>query len=169
MLGHDSAVRPDAIPSDASTGRRCATTTRRPMTSPPEGPVEWVAITFPGTTLGAGVAAPLAELVNAKTVRLLDAAVVHKAPDGTITEGELADETTAFDAVDGDVLELLSHDDLEAIAESLENDTTTLVLVWENLWAGGFADAVRTHGGAVIGYDRVLPAAVANAVAASAP
>ncbi len=27
------------------------------MTSPPDGPVEWVAITFPGTTLGAGVAA----------------------------------------------------------------------------------------------------------------
>lgn len=84
------------------------------MTSPPDGPVEWVAITFPGTTLGAGVAAPHAELVDAKTVRLLDAAVVHKAADGTITEGELADETTVFDAVDGDVLELLSHDDLEA-------------------------------------------------------
>ena len=31
--------------------------TRRLMTSPPDGPVEWVAITFPGTTLGAGVAA----------------------------------------------------------------------------------------------------------------
>ena len=26
---------------------------------------------------------------------------------------------------------------------ALENDTTTLVLVWENLWATGFADAVR--------------------------
>ena len=47
------------------------------MTSAPDAPVEWVAITFPGTTLGAGVAAPLAELVDAKTVRLLDAAVVH--------------------------------------------------------------------------------------------
>ena len=139
------------------------------MTSRPDGPVEWVAITFPGTTLGAGVAAPLAELVDAKTVRLLDAAVVHKAADGTITEGELADETTAFDAVDGDVLELLSHDDLTAIAESLQNDTTTLVLVWENLWASGFADAVRTHGGTVLAYDRVLPAAVATALAGTTP
>jgi len=139
------------------------------MPSAPDAPVEWVAITFPGTTLGAGVAAPLAELVDAKTVRLLDAAVVHKAADGTITEGELADETTAFDAVDGDVLELLSHDDLEAIAESPQNDTTTLVLVWENLWASGFADAVRTHGGTVLAYDRVLPAAVATALAGTTP
>ncbi len=129
----------------------------------PVGPVEWVAITFPGQVLGTAVAAPLAELVNAKTVRLLDAAVVHKAADGAITEGELADETAAFDEVDGDVLELLSHQDLQAIAEALQNDTTTLVLVWENLWASGFADAVRAHGGSVLAYDRVLPAAIAGA------
>lgn len=134
------------------------------MTSPPEGPVEWVAITFPGPTLGTGVAAPLAELVASKTVRLLDAVVVHKAADGTVTEGELAEETADFDDVDGEVLELLSHDDLQAIAESLQDDTTTLVLVWENLWASGFADAVRAHGGTVLGYDRVLPAAVAAAL-----
>ena len=39
------------------------------MTSPPDGPVEGVAITFPGTTLRAGVAAPHAELVDAKTAQ----------------------------------------------------------------------------------------------------
>ena len=38
------------------------------------------------------------------------------------------------------------------------------MLVWENLWASGFADAVRTHGGSVLAYDRVLPAAVAAAL-----
>ena len=42
------------------------------------------------------------------------------------------------------MLELLSHDDLLSIAGASENDTTTLVLVWENLWAADFAQAVRT-------------------------
>ncbi len=64
------------------------------------------------------------------------------------------------------MLELLSHDDLLAIAESLQDDTTTLVLVWENLWASGFAEAVRAHGGSVLAYDRVLPVVVAGALAA---
>ena len=32
------------------------------MTSPPDGPVEWVAITFPGTTLGAAAFTKLGEL-----------------------------------------------------------------------------------------------------------
>jgi hypothetical protein len=135
-----------------------------PLTSPPVGPVEWVALSFPGPELASGVAAPLAELVGARTVRVLDAVVVHKAADGTVTEGEIADESAALDDVDGDVLELLSHDDLLSIAETLRNDTTTLVLVWENLWAAGFAEAVRTHGGTVIAHDRVAPADVAAAL-----
>ena len=141
-----------------------------PPTSPPVGPVEWVALSFPGPVLGSGVAGPLAELVHAGTVRVLDAVVVHKAPDGSVTEGEIADEAGddgigALDDVDGDVLELLSHDDLRSIAERLENDTTTLVVVWENLWATAFADAVRTHGGTVLAHDRVAPAEVAAALA----
>jgi len=136
------------------------------LSSPPTGPVEWVALSFPGAALGSGVAGPLADLVRAGTVRVLDAVVVHKAADGTVTEGEIADESAAFDDVDGDVLELLSHDDLRSIAERLENDTTTLVLVWENLWATAFAAAVRTHGGSVLAHDRVAAADVAAALAA---
>ncbi len=136
-----------------------------PVTSPPTGPVEWVAIMFPGPTLGTGVAEPLGELVEAKTVRVLDAVVVHKGADGTVTEGELADETSAFDPVEGEVLELVSHADLATIADRLANDTTTLVLVWENLWAAGFADAVRAHGGSVLAHDRVSPDVGARALA----
>jgi hypothetical protein len=139
-----------------------------PLTSPPVGPVEWVALSFPGPELGSGVAVPLAELVRSGMVRVLDAVVVHKGSDGTVTEGEIADDGAALDDVDGDVLELLSHDDLRSIAERLENDTTTLVLVWENLWAAGFAGAVRAHGGTVIAHDRVPAADVVAALEAAA-
>ena len=64
------------------------------------------------------------------------------------------------------MLELLSHDDLRSIAERLENDTTTLVLVLENLWATAFAEALRTRGGSVLAHDRVAAADVAAALAA---
>jgi hypothetical protein len=137
-----------------------------PVTSPPVGPVEWVAITFPGSGLGPEVTAPLAGLVDTKTVRVLDAVVVRKAADGTISEVEIEAESPAFDRVDGEVLELLSHDDLLAIAGRLGDDTTTLVVVWENLWAAAFAGAVRDRGGIVVAHDRVPAADVAAAVAA---
>jgi hypothetical protein len=140
-----------------------------PETSPSTGPVEWVALTFPGTVLDPAVARPIADLSAAGTVHVLDAVVVHKAPDGTVTEGELEDEGAgAFDGIEGEVLELLSHADLLGIAERLEPDSTTLVLVWENRWATGFTDAVRRQGGRVLAHDRVPPEDVESAMRAAA-
>ena len=137
-------------------------------TSPSTGPVEWVALTFPGAVLDPAVARSLGDLVGAGTVRVLDAVVVHKAPDGTVTEGELDDEGIgAFDEVDGEVLELLSHEDLLTVAARLEPDTTTLVLVWENRWAAGFGDAVRRYGGSVLAHDRIPAADVERALEAT--
>jgi hypothetical protein len=120
------------------------------------GPVEWVTLTFPGPALDPRVVPPLKALVDPGTVRLLDAAVLHKDADGELTETELETEgVRAFDTLDGDVLELLSDDDLIGIAASLAPDTTTLVLVWENRWAAAFAEAVRRAGGMLAAYDRV--------------
>jgi CBS domain-containing protein len=134
---------------------------------PPGGPVEWVALTFPGPKLASSVAAPLAELVRAGTVRILDAAVVHKDVDGEVTGTELEDEGVAgFDDVDGEVLELLSDDDLLRIAEQLDYDTSTLVVIWENLWATAFADAVRESGGTLLAHDRIPAADVVQALQA---
>lgn len=139
-----------------------------PETSPSTGPVEWVSLTFPGPVLDPAVARPIGDLVGAGTVRVLDAVVVHKAPDGTVTEGELDDEGAgAFDGIDGDVLELLSHDDLLGMAERLEPDSTTLVLIWENRWAAGFTEVVRRQGGRVLTHDRVPPADVERALRAA--
>jgi hypothetical protein len=101
---------------------------------------------------------------------VLDAAVVHKDAAGEITETELEDEgVPAFDDVDGEVLELLSEDDLQSIAEALERDTTTLVVLWENVWATAFTEAVRGRGGTVLAHERVPRAAIERALADAAP
>jgi Family of unknown function (DUF6325) len=137
-----------------------------PLTDPIVGPVEWVAVTFPGQELDAAVVTPLAELVDGGTVRLLDAAVVHKDADGVGTELE-DEQELSFDAVDGEVLELLSTADLLSIAEGLEDDTTTLVLLWENRWAEPFAEAVRRAHGTLLAHDRVPRENLARALEAA--
>ena len=127
------------------------------------GPVEWVALSFPGPALEPRVVPPIKDLVDAGTVRLLDAAVLHKDADGAVSGTELDSEgLQAFATVDGDVLELLSEEDLLAIAAGLQPGTTTLVLVWENRWAAGFATAIRRAGGLLAASDRV-PAERADA------
>jgi Family of unknown function (DUF6325) len=141
------------------------------MTAPrsPLGPVEWLALAFPGPALDPSIVPVLAGLVDTGTVRLIDAAVLHNAADGTVSGAELEDEDGgAFGGVDGDVLELLNDDDLAQIAVALEVDTTTLVLVWENRWAAALGDAVGAAHGVVVVHDRVPRAAVERALAAAA-
>jgi hypothetical protein len=133
------------------------------------GPVEWVALAFPGPALDPRMVPPLKGIVDPGTVRLLDAVVLHKDQEGTVTAGELQDEgTEVFDSVDGEVLELLSEDDLATIAAALRPDSTTLVLVWENRWAAEFGDAIRSAGGELAAYDRIPRDHVVAALARSA-
>ena len=132
------------------------------------GPVEWIALAFPGPVLDRAIVPVLAGLVDSGTVRLIDAAVLHKAADGTVSGAEVEDEDgVAFSAVDGEVLELLNDDDLAQIAGALAVDTTTLVLVWENRWAAALGDAVTVAHGAVVAHDRVPRANVDRALAAA--
>jgi hypothetical protein len=112
------------------------------------GPVEWVAIAFPGPALDVRIAAALASLVRSGTVRLMDAVVVHRDLGGRVRIAEVGDDgENGVEEVDGDVLELLSDQDLVGLAADQEPGTTALVLVWENLWAAGFATDVRRAGG----------------------
>jgi hypothetical protein len=135
---------------------------------PTVGPVEWIALSFPGPALDPRVVPPLRDIVDPGTVRLLDAAVLHTDGVGAVTGGELHDEgVDAFDSVDGEVLELLSDDDLAAIGAVLQPDSTTLVLVWENRWASGFAEAIRRAGGELAAYDRISRDRVEAALARS--
>ena len=129
------------------------------------GPVEWVAIAFPGAVLDPRIAPALARLVRSGTARLMDAVVVHRDVDGRVRIAEVED---CLEEVDGDVLELLSDQDLVGLAAGLEPGTTALVLVWENLWAAGFATDVRGAGGMLLAHARVPHEDVVRALRAAA-
>lgn len=132
------------------------------------GPVEWIAIAFPGPRLAASLAPALADVVRSGSVRCMDAVVVHVDVEGVATMSELEDEEgTAFDSVDGEVMELISDDDLAAVAADLEPDTTTLLLVWENRWAAAFGEAVAGMNGTLLAHDRLPRADVERALRAA--
>jgi uncharacterized membrane protein len=140
------------------------------MTAPADpGPVEWIAIAFPGPSLDPRIAPALAALVRSGTARLMDAVVVHRDAEGGVRIAEVADDgENGLEEVDGDVLELLSDEDLVGLGAGLEPGTTALVLVWENLWAAGFATDVRRAGGMLLAHDRVPHEDVERALRAAA-
>jgi uncharacterized membrane protein len=123
------------------------------------GPVEYVIVAFPGNKFTGQVAPALADLVESGTIRIMDLAFVAKDEDGNVLGFELTDldddEAKVFDGVGIEGVDLISEEDLHAVGEELEPNSSAAMLVWENVWATRFAQAVREADGELLDHDRI--------------
>lgn len=132
------------------------------------GPVEFIEIAFPGNRFNGAIVPALRELVDSGTIRILDLLFVKKDAAGNVESFELSalapDERAAFDDLDGEIDDLLSPEDVLLVAESMPNNCSAGLLVWENLWAARFAAAVRAADGVVLANWRIPQGAVEAAL-----
>lgn len=123
------------------------------------GPVDFLVIEFPeGQSNFTGeVAEELLNLVEAGTIRLIDAIILTKDEDGTIDALELSDagDLGALVELEAELAELLAADDVVNLAYAMEPGSVAGVIVYENLWAAPFAAAARRAGGQLIANGRI--------------
>ena len=109
------------------------------------GPVDWIVVEFPGSKFKGEIAPALHDLVERDLVRVLDLLVLKKDADGSLEAFEMSDlddsELGELRTYESELAMLLSEDDVVAIAEAIEPDSSAAVLVWENRWAAPFASA----------------------------
>ena len=123
------------------------------------GPVDYLVVEFPAgaSNFTGEMAATLASLVEAGTIRVLDLLILQKADDGTVEAFEI-DDLDAVDelrALESEIAEILAAEDVVHLAEAMEPGSTAGVLVWENRWAAPFASAARRAGGQLIATGRI--------------
>lgn len=133
------------------------------------GPVEIAIVEFPGSQLDGEIVATLQGLVARDIIAILDLIIVSKAVGGDIAVVELAELdgylADRFADLDGQVLGLLSENDISVAATSLEEGTTAALIVWENSWARSLAQSVASSGGRLVAHDRLDSEAVALTLA----
>jgi uncharacterized membrane protein len=119
---------------------------------PDLAPVEYIVIDFPGNRFDGSIVPALVDLVDKRTVRILDLVFVKKDDDGSVDcfEFDQLDELGDFGALDGDAGDVLSDDDVLALAEDIPPGSSALFIVWEDLWAADLGRAVRNAGGEVL-------------------
>jgi uncharacterized protein DUF6325 len=135
----------------------------------PLGPVEYLICAFPGNQFTGELAPALAQLVDDKLVRILDLLFVSKDEEGNILSFEIdqLDELAPFMDLDGEAGGFLSDEDVEHAAEALDPNSSAVLLIWEDLWASPFAEALRNSGGVVLEGGRI-PREVIEAAAEAA-
>lgn len=133
------------------------------------GPVEILLISFDGDRPGAALNDALLELVDQKTITLLDLIFVSRSEDGDLRIVEVEDlpERAQLPELELGELGLAGLDDVEELAAELSPGTSAAVLVVELAWARNFASVLAASGGAVLHSERI-PAPVVNAVLAAA-
>lgn len=123
------------------------------------GAVDFLALEFKGNQFKGEILPALLDLVQKKIVRVIDLIVVLKDQDGKHQALELeqldAEMVRIFDPLEIEISGIIQVEDIEMIAEKMENNTTAAILLFENLWAIKFGEAVVRANGRMVMHDRI--------------
>jgi hypothetical protein len=123
------------------------------------GPVEYLIIHFEGNKFNGEIIPALTDLIDRGIIRVIDLAVVSKEADGSVTileAGELdADVADALVKLEGELTGMLSEEDLLMVADELDNNSTAAAMLFENVWAAEFTQAIRNAHGEVLLIERI--------------
>ena len=134
------------------------------------GPVVYLILGFPGNNFTGQIVPELAKLIDSGLVRIIDLTFISKDADGdvAVVEFDAVEELAAFAGLDGEVGGILSDADIDYAADSLEPNSSAALLVWEDVWAGPFAAAVRNANGVILEGARIPREIIEQAMGALA-
>jgi hypothetical protein len=135
------------------------------------GPIDYIVVEFPGSKMTGEGFPILLDLVDRGIIRVLDLVFVMKELDGTVRGIAIADldgdgelDLAAFEGASSG---LLGQDDIDEAGSVLEPGSSAGLLVYENVWAGPFASALRRGGGQLVASGRIPVQALLAAVDAA--
>ena len=133
------------------------------------GPIDFLALDFKTDQLKGEILPAMLELVQNKIVRVIDLVIIQKFEDGHHEAREMQqlapDLLALFDPLEVEITGLIQAEDIENIAEAMENGTNAALLLFENLWAVKFKEAVLKANGQVLEQTRIPHETVEEALA----
>ena len=127
--------------------------------------LEYLIVGFPQNNFTGEIVPGLLSLVDNGLIRVVDLVFAAKGDDGSVVvlEVDEHEHLSAFAAIEGSVGGVIGPEDIDHAAEAIAEGSSVLLIVWEDLWAAPFGDAVRRAGGVFIEGGRI-PAEIAEDV-----
>lgn len=134
------------------------------------GPCDLIVVKFPGNKFRGEIAPALGRLVDAGTIKIIDALFAIKDEKGDVAILEIRDvdgdgvaDIAAIVEVDG----AIGPDDVDDAAQLLEPNSSAVLLLFENTWAAEVTQAMRNADGELLLMERIPAAVVEEALAAA--
>jgi uncharacterized membrane protein len=130
------------------------------------GPIDYIIVGFEGNNFDGSILKALAEAIDSGVIGLVDLALVTKDADGNTSLINIADlgDSYAVDFVETykSSDKQISEDDVDEMADLLENNTSAGLLVIEQLWAKPLKEAIINANGVLVAEGRIHPDAEAE-------
>jgi uncharacterized membrane protein len=118
------------------------------------GPLEFLAIEFPGNQFKGEIMPVLSNLVSKGLIRIIDLVFIKKDRYGNVTAFELneidKDTEKLFAPIVKGVKRMLSQDDIQKVGEALSNNSAAGLLLFEHTWSTTFIEAVKNAKGRLV-------------------
>jgi len=125
------------------------------------GPVDYLMVRFPGNKFSGKIAPELERLEKKGIIRVIDLVLIVKDENGKLDIFEAAklggEVGAAFNELAKHTDEWFSEGDIEVIAESLPKNSAAGLLLFENVWAIKFKEALLDADAELIDMGRIPP------------
>ena len=133
------------------------------------GPIDFIALEFPGNRFKGEILPDLFELVDKGIIRIIDLVIIMKDQDGQVIVRELRELDPAhiamFDPLKAEVSQMITDSDIAMIAEQLADNSTAGIMLIENLWAKKTQQAMLDANGRLVMFERIPHDVVEEALA----
>jgi hypothetical protein len=123
------------------------------------GPVDFLALEFPGNKFDGSILTSLLELVQAGVIRIIDLVVILKDQNGSVIVRELQeldpDAIRVLDPLEAKVTSMITRNDIDLIAAQLADNSAAGLLLFENLWAMRTKQAMLDADARVVMFERI--------------
>ena len=127
------------------------------------GPIDYIVVGFEGNNFNGSILAALADAIDKGIIALVALSVIAKDTEGNVTTLDIAQLGDQF-AVEfaqkyQPSADLVTADDINEVADLLENNTAAGLLVVEQLWAKPLKKALIDANGVLVAEGRIHPEA----------
>lgn len=125
-------------------------------------PIDYLVVGFAGNKFKGEIVTELASAVEQGIIAVLDLAVISKTEDGSVIKVELADVEGLDKVIPTEAGQLITDEDVEEIADVLDENCSAGLLIIEHLWAKGLKRAILNAEGVLLAEGRIHPEAYAE-------
>jgi len=118
------------------------------------GPLEYLVVGFENYRFTGQILAELRAAQEKGIIRVVDLCVIQKDEQGNVTARELSElggeEATELSPLAGNVMSLLSDEDIQQVAADIPNKSAAGLLLFEHTWAIGLKEAIKNAGAVAV-------------------